>query len=173
MEEEIKELPQNSLLDDNQQNNIDKEDSENNQPMSFSERLISIKQEWTTEIEKLNEEMKSLPSLNDMLNVIYTRRQKIVDLYYGTMTVLRKQTRTYTQSYANIYNQLKLNSQIRYTETVLATQVEAQLIDQKAIIDDLKVFTDFLYDTMKTLDNMIYGVNNKIRIYELMNGLKL
>lgn len=172
MEEEIKELPQNSLLDDNQQNNID-EDIENNQPMSFSERLISIKQEWTTEIEKLNEEMKSLPSLNDMLNVIYTRRQKIVDLYYGTMTVLRKQTRTYTQSYANIYNQLKLNSQIRYTETVLATQVEAQLIDQKAIIDDLKVFTDFLYDTMKTLDNMIYGVNNKIRIYELMNGLKL
>lgn len=164
-------IPPNSLMAENQQTEQTKEQPQ--QKISMTEKLILLKQEWTAEIENLNNEMKSLPKLNDLLNVIYSKRQNLVDLYYGTMVVLKNQTRDYTQKYANVYNNLKLNAQIRYTETVLATQVEAQLTDKKAIIDELKVFTDFVYDTIKTLDNMIYGVNNKIRIHEIMNGLKI
>ena len=167
------ELHQNSLLDDNNSEEQKSNNNTNQQGYTITEKLIMLRQEWTAEIERLNNEMKTLPKLNELINVIYSKRQNLVDWYYGTMVVLKRQTRTYTQSYANIYNNLKLNAQIRYTESVLATQVEAQLIDQKAVIDDLKNFTDFVYDTIKTLDNMIYGVNNKIRIHEIMNGLKI
>ena len=31
---------------------------------------------------------------------------------------------------------------------------------------------DFCKETLKTIDNMIYGVNQKIKIYELINGIK-
>lgn len=162
------ELPKNSLMTETEQPN-----ENTTQPMTMQDKLVLLRQEWTAEIERLNNDMKTLPALNDMLNVIYSKRQNLVDLYYGTMGVLKRQTRIYTQNYAAVYNTLKTNAQIRYTESVLATQVESQLMDKKEIIDDLKNFTDFVYDTIKTLDNMIYGVNNKIRIHEIMNGLKI
>lgn len=142
------------------------------QNSSLEDKLIQLREEWENEIATMNEEMKTLPKLNDLINVIYTKRQKLVDLYYGTMGVLKKQVRLYTVKYAELYNQLKMNAQIRYTETALANQIEAQLMPLKEVIENLKTFTEFVYETMKTLDNMIYGVNNKIKIYELMNGLK-
>jgi hypothetical protein len=141
------------------------------QNSSLEDKLIQLREEWENEIATMNEEMKTLPKLNDLINVIYTKRQKLVDLYYGTMGVLKKQVRLYTVKYAELYNQLKMNAQIRYTETALANQIEAQLMPLKEVIENLKTFTEFVYETMKTLDNMIYGVNNKIKIYELMNGL--
>lgn len=160
-----------------QTNNIQQENIQQQPPQSnassLENKLIQLREEWENEIETMNEEMKTLPKLNDLLNVIYTKRQKLVDLYYGTMGVLKKQVRIYTVKQAELYNQLKTNAQIRYTETALANQIDAQLIQQKEIIEILKTFTDFVYETMRTLDNMIYGVNNKIKIHELMNGLKL
>lgn len=155
-----------------QQENVQQQQTQSN-ASSLENKLIQLREEWENEIETMNEEMKTLPKLNDLLNVIYTKRQKLVDLYYGTMGVLKKQVRIYTVKQAELYNQLKTNAQIRYTETALANQIDAQLIQQKEIIEILKTFTDFVYETMRTLDNMIYGVNNKIKIHELMNGLKL
>lgn len=151
------------------ENNIEQQQR---QTSSLEDKLIQLREEWENEIATMNEEMKTLPKLNDLINVIYTKRQKLVDLYYGTMGVLKKQVRLYTVKQAELYNQLKMNAQIRYTETALATQIEAQLMPQKEVIENLKTFTEFVYETMRTLDNMIYGINQKIKIHELINGLK-
>ena len=99
---------------------------------------------------------------------------KAVDLYYATMGVLNKQLRAYKQQYANIYNTLKLGgNNIRYTnESAINTQIEAQLIEQKAVIDELKLFTDFMWETVKSIDGIQFAVSNKIKIHEILNGLK-
>ena len=112
--------------------------------------------------------------MDKLLNVVYTKRQKAVDLYYATMGVLNKQLRAYKQQYANIYNTLKLGgNNIRYTnESAINTQIEAQLIEQKAVIDELKLFTDFMWETVKSIDGIQFAVSNKIKIHEILNGLK-
>ena len=74
------------------------------QPLTMADKLAALRQEWTSEIESLNEQLKSLPTVDKLLNVVYTKRQKAVDLYYATMGVLNKQLRAYKQQYANIYN---------------------------------------------------------------------
>ena len=144
------------------------------QPLTMADKLAALRQEWTSEIESLNEQLKSLPTVDKLLNVVYTKRQKAVDLYYATMGVLNKQLRTYKQQYANIYNTLKLGgNNIRYTnESAINTQIEAQLIEQKAVIDELKLFTDFMWETVKSIDGIQFAVSNKIKIHEILNGLK-
>ena len=141
----------------------------------ISDKLVALRMEWTSEIEALNEELRTLPKLNDLLNTIYIKRQKAVDLYYGMMSVMQKQNREYRLQYADLYNKLKTGQQngLRYTnDSAISVQIDAQLIAKKEIIDELKTFTDFMWETIKSIDNLIYGVNTKVKIYEMMHGVK-
>lgn len=159
----------NSIIDD-----VDSNENDTSQQLSLVERLIKMRQEWTNEVETLNADMKSLPTLDNLLNKVFVKRQNAVDMYYATMGVLQKQTRCYKKQYADLYNKLKMGTNgIRYTnEQSINMQIEAQLSDALGVINELKIFTDFMLDTIKTIDGIQYAISHKIKIYELVNGLK-
>lgn len=144
------------------------------QPTSLSEKFIALRQEWTREVEEMNAGLKDIVSLESLLNKIYTKRQKAVDMYYGTYGVYSAQLRIYKNQYAQAYNSLKSGqNNIRYTnETSINIQIESQLSQQKEIVDSLKTFIDFIWETVRTIDNIIYGINQKVKIMEIQNGLK-
>lgn len=145
---------------------------QNNQ--SLDEKLTDLQDKWTDYIKELNDQMKNLTSIDGLLNEVYSKRQDAVDLYYGTYKILSKQTREYRVQAAQLYNALKTGSNnIRYTnENAINMQIEAQLSDKKDIIDTLTSFTNYMKDTIQTIDNIIYGINSKIKIYEMIHGLK-
>lgn len=145
---------------------------QNNQ--SLDEKLTDLQDKWTDYIKELNDQMKNLTSIDGLLNEVYSKRQDAVDLYYGTYKILSKQTREYRAHAAQLYNALKTGSNnIRYTnDNAINMQIEAQLSDKKDIIDTLTSFTNYMKDTIQTIDNIIYGINSKIKIYEMIHGLK-
>ena len=166
--EDNNELFQDAVEEQNQQ-------QDSSQQQTMTDKLIALRQEWTQEVETLNDSMKNLAEVDHMMNIIYTKRQKAVDLYYGTLGVMNKQLRNYKQQYAALFNSFKTGQQngIRYSsDSAINTQIEAQLIDLKEIIDELRNFTDFMWETVKSIDGIQYAINSKIKIYELMNGLK-
>ena len=141
---------------------------------TLKDRLETIQESWTSKVASLNEKMKNLPGLDELLNVVYAERQNLVEYYSGIMVTMSTLSRNYTKAYAEYYNKLKLGENgIKYTnEAALNTQIEAQLIDHKEPIQLLNIHIEFLRDTLKNIDGLIYGINNKIRVYELMNGIK-
>lgn len=141
---------------------------------TLKDRLETIQESWTSKVASLNEKMKNLPGLDELLNVVYAERQNLVEYYSGIMVTMSTLSRNYTKAYAEYYNKLKLGEKgIKYTnEAALNTQIEAQLIDHKEPIQLLNIHIEFLRDTLKNIDGLIYGINNKIRVYELMNGIK-
>jgi hypothetical protein len=140
----------------------------------MSEKLIALRQQWTSEVEELNSCLKDIVSTEHLINVVFTKRQKAVDLYYGTFGVYNTQLRIYKNQYAQIYNNLKAGqNNIRYTnETSINIQIESQLSQQKEIVDDLKNFCDFVWETVKTIDSLIFGIRHKVEIAKIQNGLK-
>lgn len=148
--------------------------NEQQQPVTMSDKLIALRQQWTAEIESMNNSLRDIVSVDKLLNSVYTKRQKAVDLYYGTFSVYQAQLRIYKNQYAQIYNNLKAGqNNIRYTnETSINIQIESQLAQQKEIVDDLKTFCDFVWETVRTIDNIIFGINQKVKIMEIQNGLK-
>lgn len=148
--------------------------TQQSQPATMSEKLIALRQQWTAEVDEMNRGLKDIVSTEHLLNQIYTKRQKAVDLYYGTYGVYNAQLRLYKYQYAQIYNNLKTGqNNIRYTnETSINIQIESQLSQQKEIIDDLKNFCDFVWETVKTIDNLIFGIRQKVEIAKIQNGLK-
>ena len=95
---------------------------------TMSDKLIALRQEWTQEVETLNDNMKNLAEVDHMMNIIYTKRQKAVDLYYGTLGVMNKQLRNYKKQYAALFNSYKTGQQngIRYgSDTSINTQMDS------------------------------------------------
>lgn len=144
----------------------------NNQSLQSS--LTDLQDKWTESIKDLNSKMKSIQGLDELLTVVYMKRQDAVDLYYGTMKILSARTRDYKSKASVIYNSLKSGQNgLRYTnESAITMQIEAKLSPEKECIDLLTNFTNFMKETIQTIDNIIYGINAKIKVYEMINGLK-
>lgn len=145
------------------------------QIQQLEESLIAYRQSWVDEIEKMNEMMKTIPKVDELLNTIYTKRQKLVDYYYGMAGVIAKQSREYKKSYMEMFNNVKLNGYkgMRIaTDQAISKLIEVELADKKEIIDLLQGHNEYIQESIKTVDNMIYGINQKIKVQEIMNGLK-
>lgn len=162
-------------MDDNIKDNVELSNEENSsENTTLESKLSAFQDKWTDSIKDLNVQMKSLPTLADMMNEVYMKRQDAIDVYYGTMKILSARTRDYKSKAAVIYNAIKSGQNgLRYTnESAINIQIEARLSAEKEVIDLLTNFTNFMKETIQTIDNIIYGINSKIKIHELINGLK-
>ena len=143
------------------------------QQISYEDKLKHIQENWVNKIKTLNEKMKDLPSLDSLLNEIYSERQNACDYYFGLLNILGKLSRKWKVEYAAKYQFYKTQSQIRYSsDSSINNQIEADLEEIRGQIAMVETHSKYMSETIKTIDNLIYGVNNKIRIYELINGVK-
>ena len=147
--------------------------SEPEKPKTFEEYIEFHQEKWNGILHTLNEKMKNINTLPDLLNVVYCQRQDAVDYYHTMLNKLTRREKEYKQLYANEYNRLKTNAQIRYsTEAAINAQIEANLADTLYITNLLDNHTRYMLDTIKSIDNIIYGINNRIRVEEFMEGVK-
>lgn len=145
------------------------------QPLTLEEQLNEHRNKWTNEITSLNEMMKTLPKVNDLLSIVYMKRQEAVDYYHSMNTVILKQMREYKRQSLNMFNTIKISGYngVRLpNDSAIQKVVEVELIDEKSIIDLLTNHNNFIKESIATIDNLIYGINQKIKLGEILNGLK-
>jgi len=162
----------NNIFGNNDSSNFNLHEDER---PTIGDTLAMQRTGWTKEIEQMNEDMKNLQKLDEMQNRIYTKRQDAVDYYYSMNQVILNQTKEYRKLYNDMFNNIKINGYngIRFTsDQQITRQIETALEDRKEIIDLLTNQNAFIKDTISTIDNMIYGITQKVKIKELLNGLK-
>lgn len=156
-------------------NNNNQQTNTQQQPLTLEEQLNEHRNKWTTEITSLNEMMKTLPKVNDLLCIVYMKRQEAVDYYHSMNTVILKQMREYKRQSLNMFNTIKISGYngVRLpNDSAIQKVVEVELIDEKSIIDLLTNHNNFIKESIATIDNLIYGINQKIKLGEILNGLK-
>lgn len=149
------------------------DDSQNQ--VQLDDTLAAQRETWTNEIAELNEKMKTVPKLDELLNSVYIKRQKAVDFYYAMNGIIIKNTKEYKKLYNDMFNTIKVNgfNGIRFSsDQAITRQIECELQDRKEIIDLLMNHNNFIKETIQTIDNIIYGINQKVKITELINGIK-
>ena len=119
--------------------------------------------------------MSSLIKVDELMNTVYSKRQAAVDYYYAMNNVILKQSREYKALYNKMFNDIKVNGYngMRFTaDQSIARQVEVDLADKKELIDLLVSQNAFIKETIATIDNIIYAIKDKIKIKEMLNGMK-
>lgn len=145
-------------------NNNNQQTNTQQQPLTLEEQLNEHRNKWTTEITSLNEMMKTLPKVNDLLGIVYMKRQEAVDYYHSMNTVILKQMREYKRQSLNMFNTIKISGYngVRLpNDSAIQKVVEVELIDEKSIIDLLTNHNNFIKESIATIDNLIYGINQK------------
>lgn len=137
---------------------------------SLEEFVAQKQKEWNDIIKNLNDKFKTIPELQKMMNEIYTVRQNCQDVYRSMLTKCAKLSKEYKKEYARLYNEHLVSSQIRYkSEAAINAQIAAQMADFKYTMDIMESYTNYLAETMKTIDNIIYGINNRLRLEEFIH----
>lgn len=140
---------------------------------TLEEYLLSHQQKWAEIVSGMNSKMKNFGDLIDLQNVIYAKRQDAVDYYFGMLSRISGLTKDYKYKYSQKYNYYKTQAQIRYSsEAAINAQIDADLKDDKYQLELLEQHAKYISETIKTIDNLIYGINNRIRIEELIKNFK-
>lgn len=140
---------------------------------TLSDKITKHQEKWNAILNDLNSKLNKIAQLPELLNTIYAKRQDAVDYYYSLLNMMAGIKSIYSKRYAEEYNSLKMNAQIRYsTESAINAQINANLSDIRYNMELIDIHTRYMRDTIQSIDDLIYGINNRIRVQELMEGVK-
>lgn len=144
-----------------------------NKPETLEDYILFHQQQWTSVISEMNSKIKNFADLIDLQNVIFAKRQDALDYYFGILSKVSNLSREYKVKYSQKYNYYKTQAQIRYSsEAAINAQIDSDLKDDKYQIELLDQHTKYMLETIKTIDSLIFAINNRIKIEELINQVK-
>jgi len=129
------------------------------------------KAEWLGIINEMNKKFVSLPLLRELSGELYSQRQIALEYNNELMNRLSTLNKSYRTEYAAKYNYYKAQANIMYkSDSAINAQVLSDLSQTLYKIELLSNFSEFMKETIKTIDDMIYGISNRIRLEELILG---
>lgn len=139
----------------------------------FSER----REYWITWITEMNTCLKDMDKIINLQSNVYTKRQEAVENYHSLAATIAKWTKVYKEKYANLYKDIRMiktsqgaTTYMFPTEAAIRDQIEAQLSDEKYLIDIMDSHLSYLDNTIKTIDGIIYAIQNRIKVEEIKLG---
>ncbi len=127
--------------------------------------------EWAVRIKSLNEKLRTLEEMRDLMPELYTQRQICLEYYHNVLRMLSKQQHDYKPKYAQKYNYYKMNSQIRYnSDTAIISQVQSDLTDDIMNIELMNNHAKYIQETIKSIDAIIYGINSRLQLEKIIKG---
>lgn len=136
---------------------------------TLEELILSRQQHWSDKIKEINKKFKTILELQDVLTEIYSLRQDIEDYRKQVLVKCAGLSRDYKKRYAELYNAYKTASQIKYnSDAAINAQIAAQLADAVYTMDVMNHHSDFLSESIKTIDSLIFAVKHRIDIENLL-----
>ena len=139
--------------------------------VSMESRFSKERIEWTAKIKELSTMMKQITEMSALMTTIYTDRQRAVEYHYYLLTLLIKINKTYRKQYADKYDYYTYKSQKRFpNERNKEIQIMSELGSIISTKENLENHQKFLSETIKSIDNIIFGIKNRIDVENIMNG---
>jgi len=126
---------------------------------------------WTDKITGLSKRLKKIEDIADLQVSLYTERQLCLERYHYLMSLLITINKKYKREYAIKYDYYSNGSQVRYpNETIKNNKILSDLEDLVYKREQLENQYKFIDGTVKTLDNLIYGIKYRIEAEQIMRG---
>jgi hypothetical protein len=132
---------------------------------------------WMQWIDQMSKSLKSIDSVINLQSEVYIKRQEAVENYHSLAATVAKWSKKYKEDSARLYKEIRLMKTAQGASTFMFTnesaireQIDAQLSDDKYLIVILESHLGYLDNTIKTIDGIIYAINNRIKIEEIKIG---
>jgi hypothetical protein len=138
---------------------------------SLEDRFFRERQEWKNKVKEMSLSLKKVFDLTNLLAEIYTERQKASEYYHYLLSLLVGLNKKYRNKYDERWAHYTLNSKVRYPNE--STKSNRILVDLEDLVEKrelLNVHAKSMESTVKTIDNMIYGIQARIKIEDINRG---
>jgi len=130
---------------------------------------------WSSIIVSISERQRKVDQLSDVLVDIHSNRQHLLEYTYELHSVLNKLNKKYSVEKVNILKRLtdvnKMDAnQFRFTDKDRDKIIEAELSDLKFKQSIITSQMDFLRESIKTLDNMVWNIRHIIELQQFKAG---
>ena len=141
------------------------------QPGTMATRFQNERVEWTGKIKELGGKMKNIVDMSFLMTNIYTERQIAVEYHYYLLGLLSKVNKSYRKQYAEKYDYYTYKSQKRFpNERNKEIQIMSELAPTLTTKEALENHQKFMEDTIKTLDQIIFGIKARVEIENILRG---
>lgn len=140
--------------------------------IGYVERFDAERGEWTEKIRGIASRFRSIDNMIDVQVDLYSERQVATDYIHELTVLFSKLKKLYLAEWKKAYDALSLNEDLRYNE-----REKNKFADEKAAASKLKMeilqnHIDYFRETVKTIDNMIFGVKHRLEIEDFKRGNK-
>jgi hypothetical protein len=142
------------------------------QQVSYVERFESERNDWTEKVREIAKRFKNVEDLVDVQVDLYSERQRAAEYMHQLMVLQSKLKKNWIAEYKKIYDSLILDQDYRYSEKEKQRIAEEKSSGSKLKLDILQTHVDFFRETIKTIDNMIFGVKHRLEIEDFRRGNK-
>ena len=138
---------------------------------SLEEYVTSHYEKWKAKVDYMSGLLKKLPDLVELQTTVYSVRQECLEYYYTLVNKISEHSKKYKREYAERYNWYKTQSQIRYgTDSAINAQISSDLSDYTYGIEMLNALAKYMQETLKSIDDIIYGINSRVKVEELIQS---
>jgi hypothetical protein len=145
-----------------QQPNVEKKD--------FDRGFQIEREEWTEKIRELSIRMKNIRELADVQVDLYYNRQMLLEYSSKLGQVMIKLNAKFRKDKSGRLKYYSEMSQVKYGANEKTPLIEGDLSELKERMDLVNEHISFLNETMKTIDFMLYGVKDRIKLQEFLSG---
>ena len=142
-------------------------EQQTNKFAEIEEKFSERRDYWMTWITDMNESLRKMDTIVNLQSIIYVKRQEAVENYHALASSLAKRTKVYKENSARLYKEIRLMKTAQgsatfmfSTEASIREQIDAQLSDDKYLIDIIESHLGYLDNTIKTIDGIIYAIAN-------------
>jgi hypothetical protein len=141
----------------------------NQQEQTLEQYILSKQSYWTNKIKEVNDKFKTIISLQSVTTEVYSLRQDLEEYHKQVLFKCAGLSRDYKKRYAELYNAYKTSTQIRYSsDAAINAQIASQLADFLYNMDLMNHHSNFIQESIKNVDSIIYGIKHRIDIENLL-----
>jgi len=129
--------------------------------LKLDEYLAAQRLEWTEKIKQLTEDLKKGSNLEEVSSYTLSYRQILVEQLASMSNRIRGQKSTVDQKYKQKWLEY-YNYDYKLTDKQREKFVEADLSDDKHLLELLETQKSFIEASVKTLDNMGFAIKNRL-----------
>lgn len=140
--------------------------------VGYVERFEQERNEWTDDVKSISSRFKNIDDMVDVQVDLYSKRQQGVEYMHQLMVLQSRLKKTWIAEYKKAYDSLIMDQDYRYSEKERQRIAEEKTSTSKLKLDILQSHVDFFRETIKTIDNMIFGVKHRLEIEDFKRGNK-
>jgi hypothetical protein len=138
----------------------------NSSDNALLKRFEQERTDWVTKIQEFSDQLKHISYLGDLMTDVYSQRQIALEYSHTLMEHLIKLNKVIREKKHERYLHYTFNFDVRLDKEARESHINndlSQILEKKDIVQN---HFDYLRETIKTIDNLVFAIKHRIALEE-------